>query len=57
MKNKKEFYEEESEEELVKSFIESLELEYDYTPFGVGKALAFLYVSLDELRNRRRKNG
>ena len=31
------------DKELIKTFIESLLENYDYTPYGIGKALAFLY--------------
>lgn len=48
----KKIYDSYDEQEILKSFIESLEKDYDYTPWGIGKAIAFLYDLLDELKKQ-----
>ena len=53
MNEEKDFYEGTDEKEIFESFMEELE-RYDYTPDGIGKAIAFLYDNLDDLRRRRK---
>jgi len=38
-----------SEKEIVDAFVEELIKQYDYTPLGIGKGLAFLYENLESI--------